>query len=147
MRRKITVAQREDGTRKRRLGFVSQPNSPAAGMMSCWSAAMLRFATGGARQSEIPVYEMTLGQISLSERAQDVRGFQAGLALTDTAPNAREMGASISLANLIQVSCLHPALTSRQHCRRLRSSTRHVNFGEARSRLFLGCQAARLPPA
>ena len=54
---------------------------------------------------EFPVYEMALEGTSVSAWAQEVRSIEAGLVVIDTAPNAREMGASIALANLILVPC------------------------------------------
>jgi chromosome partitioning protein len=54
---------------------------------------------------EFPVYEMALEGTSVSAWAQEVRNIEADLVVIDTAPNAREMGASIALANLILVPC------------------------------------------
>jgi chromosome partitioning protein len=54
---------------------------------------------------EFPVYEMALEGTTVSAWAQEVRNIEAGLVVIDTAPNAREMGASIALANLILVPC------------------------------------------
>lgn len=54
---------------------------------------------------EFPVYEMALEQVSVPAWAQEVRNIEAGIVVIDTAPNAREMGASIALANLILVPC------------------------------------------
>jgi chromosome partitioning protein len=54
---------------------------------------------------EFPVYEMALEGTSVFAWAQEVRNIEAGLVVIDTAPNAREMGASIALANLILVPC------------------------------------------
>jgi chromosome partitioning protein len=54
---------------------------------------------------EFPVYEMALADTSVSAWAQEVRNIRADLVVIDTAPNAREMGASVALANLILVPC------------------------------------------
>lgn len=54
---------------------------------------------------EFPVYEMALEQVSVPAWAQEVRNIEAGIVVIDTAPNAREMGASIAVANLILVPC------------------------------------------
>jgi chromosome partitioning protein len=54
---------------------------------------------------EFPVYEMALEDMSVSAWAQEVRNIQAGTIVIDTAPNARGMGASIAVADLILVPC------------------------------------------
>jgi len=56
-------------------------------------------------QLEFPVYEIGLGTDSVAIWTRDVLDVQSDLLVIDTAPNEREMGASIALANLILVPC------------------------------------------
>ncbi len=108
MRRTITVTQRKGGVGKTTIAICIAAELARRGndvVLVDSDAQRSASHMGGARQSEFPVYEMALGQISVSAWAREVRNIQAGLVVIDTAPNAREMGASIALANLILVPC------------------------------------------
>jgi chromosome partitioning protein len=107
MRRIITVTQRKGGVGKTTIAICAAAALARRGHdVALVDSDPQRSASQWAEPGnlEFPVYEMALEQ-SVSAWAQDVRSIQAGLIIIDTAPNAREMGASIALANLILVPC------------------------------------------
>ncbi len=108
MRRTITVTQRKGGVGKTTIAIciaaeLARRGNDVVLVDSDAQRSASQWAEPG--NLEFPVYEMALGQISVSAWAREVRNIQAGLVVIDTAPNAREMGASIALANLILVPC------------------------------------------
>lgn len=108
MRRTITVTQRKGGVGKTTIAIcIAAELARRRYDVVLVDSDVQRSASQWAEPGnlEFPVYEMALGQISVSAWAQEVRNIQAGLVVIDTPPNAREMGASIALANLILVPC------------------------------------------
>jgi chromosome partitioning protein len=107
-RRIITVTQRKGGVGKTTIAVcVAAALARRGHHVALVDSDPQRSASQWAEPGnlEFPVYEMALAQISVSAWAQEVRSIQAGVVVIDTAPNAREMGASIALANLILVPC------------------------------------------
>jgi len=104
----ITVAQRKGGVGKTTLAVAIAGEFSKRG----WDIALI---DGDPQQSashwaepgnlHFPVYQITLGSESVSRWANDVRGVKSDYIVIDTAPNEREMGASIALADLILVPC------------------------------------------
>ena len=77
-------------------------------MMSCWSTAMLSAPLRNGRSQAIwnsPSTKWLWNRSRCPHGPRRCATFEAGLVVIDTAPNAREMGASIALANLILVPC------------------------------------------
>jgi chromosome partitioning protein len=108
MRRTITVTQRKGGVGKTTIAVCIAAELARRGHdVALVDSDPQRSASQWAEPGnlEFPVYEMALEGTSVSAWAQEVRNIQAGLVVIDTAPNAREMGASIALANLILVPC------------------------------------------
>jgi chromosome partitioning protein len=108
MRRIITVTQRKGGVGKTTIAICAAAALARRGHdIALVDSDPHRSASQWAEPGnlEFPVYEMALEQMSVSAWAQEVRSIQAGVVVIDTAPNAREMGASIALANLILVPC------------------------------------------
>ncbi len=108
MRRTITVTQRKGGVGKTTIAICIAAELARRGHdVALVDSDLQRSASQWAEPGnlEFPVYEMALEQVSVSAWAQEVRSIQAGLVVIDTAPNAREMGASIALADLILVPC------------------------------------------
>jgi chromosome partitioning protein len=108
MRRIITVTQRKGGVGKTTIAVCAAAALARRGhQVALVDSDPQRSASQWAEPGnlEFPVYEMALEQTSVSAWAQEVRSIQAGVVVIDTAPNAREMGASIALANLILVPC------------------------------------------
>jgi chromosome partitioning protein len=108
MRRTITVTQRKGGVGKTTIAICIAAELARRGHdVALVDSDPQRSASQWAEPGnlEFPVYEMALEQIPVSAWAQEVRRIQAGLVVIDTAPNAREMGASIALANLVLVPC------------------------------------------
>ncbi len=107
-RRIITVTQRKGGVGKTTIAVcvaaaLARRGHDVALVDSDPQRSASQWAEPG--NLEFPVYEMALEQMSVSVWAQEVRGIEAGVVIIDTAPNAREMGASIAVANLILVPC------------------------------------------
>jgi chromosome partitioning protein len=108
MWRIITVTQRKGGVGKTTIAICIAAELARRGHdVALVDSDPQRSASQWAEPGnlEFPVYEMALEQVSVSAWARQVRSIQAGLLVIDTAPNAREMGASIALANLILVPC------------------------------------------
>ena len=107
-RRIITVTQRKGGVGKTTIAVcvaaaLARRGHDVALVDSDPQRSASQWAEPG--NLEFPVYEMALEQMSVSAWAQEVRSIEAGVIVIDTAPNAREMGASIAVANLILVPC------------------------------------------
>ncbi|MCA6107144.1 ParA family protein [Bradyrhizobium cenepequi] len=108
MRRTITVTQRKGGVGKTTIAVCIAAELARRGHdVALVDSDPQRSASQWAEPGnlEFPVYEMALEGTSVSAWAQEVRNIRASLVVIDTAPNAREMGASIALANLILVPC------------------------------------------
>jgi chromosome partitioning protein len=108
IRRIITVTQRKGGVGKTTIAVCAAAALARRGHdVALIDSDPQRSASQWAEPGnlEFPVYEMALEQMPVSAWAEEVRGIRAGVVVIDTAPNAREMGASIALANLILVPC------------------------------------------
>lgn len=108
VRKTITVTQRKGGVGKTTIAICVAAELARRGHdVAVVDGDPQRSASHWAELGnlEFPVYEMALEQISVSVWAQQVRNIEAEVVVIDTAPNAREMGASIALANLILVPC------------------------------------------
>ena len=108
VRTTITVTQRKGGVGKTTIAICIAAELARRGHdVALVDSDPQRSASQWAEPGnlEFPVYEMPLEGTSVSAWAQEVRSIEAGLVVIDTAPNAREMGASIALANLILVPC------------------------------------------
>jgi chromosome partitioning protein len=108
VRQTITVTQRKGGVGKTTIAVCIAAELARRGHhVALVDSDPQRSASQWAEPGnlEFPVYEMAMEGTSVSAWAQEVRNIQAGLVVIDTAPNAREMGASIALANLILVPC------------------------------------------
>jgi chromosome partitioning protein len=108
IRRIITVTQRKGGVGKTTIAVCAAAALARRGHdVALVDSDPQRSASQWAEPGnlEFPVYEMALEQMPVSAWAEEVRGIRAGVVVIDTAPNAREMGASIALANLILVPC------------------------------------------
>jgi len=108
MRTTITVAQRKGGVGKTTIAVciaaeLARRGHDVALVDSDPQRSACQWAEPG--NLEFPVYELALQDISVSAWALAVRNIPAGLVVIDTAPSAREMGASIALANLILLPC------------------------------------------
>jgi chromosome partitioning protein len=108
VRTTITVTQRKGGVGKTTIAIsiaaeLARRGHDVALVDSDPQRSASQWAEPG--NLEFPVYEMALEQTSVSAWAQEVRNIGAGLVVIDTAPNAREMGASIALSNVILVPC------------------------------------------
>ncbi|GEC15105.1 cobyrinic acid a,c-diamide synthase [Nitrobacter winogradskyi] len=107
-RRIITVTQRKGGVGKTTIAIcVAAALARRGHEVALVDSDPQRSASQWAEPGnlEFPVYEMALEQTSVPAWAQEVRSIEAGIVIIDTAPNAREMGASIAVANLILVPC------------------------------------------
>jgi chromosome partitioning protein len=108
MQRTIAVTQRKGGVGKTTIAICIAAELARRGHdVALVDSDPQRSASQWAEPGnlEFPVYEMALTDTSVSAWAQEVRNIRAGLVVIDTAPNAREMGASVALANLILVPC------------------------------------------
>jgi len=108
MQRTITVTQRKGGVGKTTIAICIAAELTRRGHdVALVDSDPQRSASQWAEPGnlEFPVYEMALTDTSVSAWAQEVRNIRAGLVVIDTAPNAREMGASVALANVILVPC------------------------------------------
>jgi chromosome partitioning protein len=108
IRRIITVTQRKGGVGKTTIAVCAAAALARRGHdVALVDSDPQRSASQWAEPGnlEFPVYEMALEQTPVSAWAEEVRNIRAGVVVIDTAPNAREMGASIALANLILVPC------------------------------------------
>jgi len=108
MRTTITVTQRKGGVGKTTIAICIAAELTRRGHdVALVDSDPQRSAAHWAELGnlEFPVYEMALEEISVSAWAQEVRNIQAGMVVIDTAPNARGMGASIAVADLILVPC------------------------------------------
>ncbi|EHR01322.1 ParA family protein [Bradyrhizobium sp. WSM471] len=104
----ITVAQRKGGVGKTTLAVCITAELARRGHgISLVDADPQRSASLWAEpgQLEFPVHEIGLGLDTISVWTRDVLSVQSELLVIDTAPNEREMGASIALANLILIPC------------------------------------------
>jgi chromosome partitioning protein len=108
MRTTITVTQRKGGVGKTTIAICIAAELARRGRdVALVDSDPQRSASHWAEPGnlEFPVYEMALEDISVSAWAQEVRNIRAGMVVIDTAPSARQMGASIAVANLILVPC------------------------------------------
>jgi chromosome partitioning protein len=104
----ITVTQRKGGVGKTTIAICIAAELARRGHdVALVDSDPQRSASQWAEPGnlEFPVYEMALTDTSVSAWAKEVRNIRADLVVIDTAPNAREMGASVALANLILVPC------------------------------------------
>jgi chromosome partitioning protein len=104
----ITVTQRKGGVGKTTIAICVAAELARRGHdVALVDSDPQRSASQWAEPGnlEFPVYEMALTDTSVSAWAKEVRNIRADLVVIDTAPNAREMGASVALANLILVPC------------------------------------------
>jgi chromosome partitioning protein len=107
----ITVAQGKGGVGKTTIavnvaGEFSRRNFVVALVDSDPQASACKWAEPG--NLEFPVYEIGLedsARSSITRWVQDVRRVEAEIVIIDTAPGARQLGASISIANVILVPC------------------------------------------
>ena len=104
----ITVAQRKGGVGKTTLSVSVAGELSRRG----WDIALVdsdpqRSASQWAELGNLhfPVHEISLVTETVSSWAQHVRSVNAGCLVIDTAPNEREMGASIALSDVILVPC------------------------------------------
>ena len=104
----ITVAQAKGGVGKTTLAVAVAGELSRRG----WDIALIdsdpqRSASQWAEPGNLhfPVYEIGLATETVANWAHYVRGVRAGCLVIDTAPSARELGASIAVANLILVPC------------------------------------------
>lgn len=104
----ITVAQGKGGVGKTTLAVA------VAGELSSreWDIALIdsdpqRSASQWAEPGNLhfPVYEIELATETVANWAHYVREVRAGCLVIDTAPSARELGASIAVADLVLVPC------------------------------------------
>jgi chromosome partitioning protein len=108
VRTTITVTQRKGGVGKTTIAICIAAELARRGHdVALVDSDPQRSASQWAEPGnlEFPVHEMALEDTSVSAWAQEVRSIEAGLVVIDTAPNARVMGASIALSNLILVPC------------------------------------------
>jgi len=108
MPRIITVAQRKGGVGKTTLAVAMAGELSRRG----WDLALIdsdpqRSASQWAEPGNLhfPVYEIGLVTETVSTWAHNVRSVRADCLVIDTAPNEREMGASIALSDAILVPC------------------------------------------
>jgi chromosome partitioning protein len=107
----ITVAQGKGGVGKTTIavniaGELSRRNYNVALVDSDPQGSACQWAEPG--NLEFPVYEIGLensGRSSIANWVQDVRRVDAEIVVIDTAPGARQLGASITIANVILVPC------------------------------------------
>jgi chromosome partitioning protein len=104
----IAVAQRKGGVGKTTLAVSVAGELGKRG----WDVALIdsdtqRSASQWAEPGNLhfPVYEIGLVSEAISVWANHIRGIQADCRIIDTAPNEREMAASIALCDLILVPC------------------------------------------
>ncbi|QLH71657.1 ParA family protein [Rhodopseudomonas palustris] len=93
---KTTIAINIAGELSRREREVALVDSDPQRSASIW--AMMD-------NLEFPVYEMNLEQIPLKIWAQDIRRLPADTIIIDTAPSARQLGASVAIADIVLVPC------------------------------------------
>ena len=104
----ITIAQRKGGVGKTTIAVCITAELARRGHgIALVDADPQRSASLWAEpgQLEFPVYEIGLGTDPVAVWARDVLNVQSDMLVIDTAPNQREMGASIALANLILIPC------------------------------------------
>jgi chromosome partitioning protein len=108
MPRIITVAQRKGGVGKTTLAVAVAGELSRRG----WDLALIdsdpqRSASQWAEPGNLhfPVYEIGLVTETVSTWAHNVCNVKADCLVIDTAPNEREMGASIALSDAILVPC------------------------------------------
>jgi chromosome partitioning protein len=107
----ITVAQGKGGVGKTTIAVniaaeLGRRHFNVALVDSDPQASACKWAEPG--NLEFPVYEIGLedsAQSSIAHWVQDVRRIDAEITVIDTAPGARQLGASISIANVILVPC------------------------------------------
>jgi chromosome partitioning protein len=104
----ISVAQRKGGVGKTAIavclaGELSRRDYAVALIDSDPQRSACHWAEMGCL--EFPVYEIGLENTTEGNWAHEVRSVQADIVVIDTAPSERQLGASISLANLILVPC------------------------------------------
>jgi len=107
----ITVAQRKGGVGKTTIavniaGELSRRNFKVALVDSDPQGSACQWAMLG--NLEFPVYEIGLDDFArpaLVSWVRDIRGVDAEIVVIDTAPGERQLGASISIADLILVPC------------------------------------------
>jgi chromosome partitioning protein len=108
MRTTITVTQRKGGVGKTTVAICIAAELTRRGHdVALVDSDPQRSAAHWAELGnlEFPVYEIALEDISVSTWAREVRNIEAGTVVIDTAPDARGMGASIAVADLILVPC------------------------------------------
>jgi chromosome partitioning protein len=107
----ITVAQGKGGVGKTTIavniaGEFSRRNFNVALVDSDPQASACKWAEPG--NLEFPVYEIGLedsARSSIATWVQEIRRIDAEIVVIDTAPGARQLGASISIADVILVPC------------------------------------------
>ena len=104
----IAVAQRKGGVGKTTLSVAIAGEFSKRGFdVALIDSDTQRSASHWAELGNLhfPVYEIGLGGGSISKWALDVRGVKAAYVVIDTAPNEREMGAALALADMVLVPC------------------------------------------
>lgn len=107
----ITVAQRKGGVGKTTIavniaGELSRRNYNVALVDSDPQGSACQWA--GLGNLEFPVYEIGLenfDRATLVKWVHEIRRLEADIVVIDTAPGERQLGAAISIANLILVPC------------------------------------------
>lgn len=107
----ITVAQSKGGVGKTTIavsiaGELSRRNYEVALVDSDPQGSACQWAELG--NLEFPVYEIGLDNFagsSVANWVREIRAVKAEIVVIDTAPGERQLGASISIANLILVPC------------------------------------------
>ena len=104
----ITVAQRKGGVGKTTIAICVTAELARRGhRVALVDGDPQRSACQWAELGnlEFPVYEIGLGSEPVARWARDVKNVKADIVVVDTAPNEREMGASIAIANVMLVPC------------------------------------------
>jgi chromosome partitioning protein len=104
----ITVAHLKGGAGKTTIaiciaGELSRRNYDVALVDSDPQRSACQWAQPG--NLEFAVHEIGLENITVGNWAREVKAVHADIVVIDTAPNERQLGASIALANLILVPC------------------------------------------